>query len=181
MSEPFIAEVRIFAGNFAPRGWAFCLGQELPISQYTELFSVIGTTYGGDGRSTLGLPNLQARTPVHPGAGPGLTPRRLGESSGSPTVTLTEAEMPPHTHALQTATANASTDTPANDVLLAQGAGVGGRGGASFKAYGAAQNLVAMAPASISGAGGGQAHDNMQPYLAMNYIIALQGLFPSRS
>ena len=180
MSEPFIAEIRIFAGTFAPRGYAFCQGQLLPIPQNTALYSLIGTTYGGDGRTTTALPNLSGRTPVHPGRGPGLTTRRLGQSGGTTTATLSEAELPRHDHALQCVAATGDRDTPANDVVPAQAPG-GGRGGGGFKAYGASQNLVAMSPTSISGTGGGQAHANMQPYLALNFIIALQGVYPSRN
>lgn len=180
MSEPFVAEIRIFAGTFAPRSYAFCQGQLMSISQNTALFSLIGTTYGGDGRTTMGLPNLRGRAPMHPGRGPGLTTRRLGEHAGTVSTTLSEAELPSHNHALAGVAATGTKDTPANDTLLAQAPG-GGRGGAGFKAYGASQNLVAMAPASVSGTGGGQAHPNMQPYLAVNFIIALQGIYPSRS
>ena len=112
MSEPFLAEIRIFAGNFAPRGWAFCNGQLLPIAQNTALFSLIGTTYGGDGRTTTGLPNLQGRAPMHPGRGPGLTARRLGESGGAETVTLSESQMPSHTHIPRGTTGVNSSETP---------------------------------------------------------------------
>ncbi len=114
MSEPFVAEIRIFAGNFAPRGWAFCNGQLLPVSQNTALFSLIGTTYGGDGRTTTALPNLQARAPMHPGRGPGLTARRLGQKVGVDTVTLTEAQIPSHTHTARATTTAADTSVPSN-------------------------------------------------------------------
>lgn len=179
MSEPFIAEVRIFAGNFAPRGWAFCNGQLLPISQNTALFSLIGTTYGGDGRSTTALPNLQGRAPMHPGRGPGLTSRRLGQRGGNETITLTEAQMPAHNHSA-IADANpggfggggADTDTPAEHFFA--DTSVTGQ----FYADGNS-NLTEMTPTEISG--GSQPHNNMQPYLAMNFIIALVGLYPSRS
>lgn len=167
MSEPFIAEVRIFAGNFAPRGWAFCDGQLLPIAQNTALFSLIGTTYGGDGRTTTALPNLQDRAAMHPGRGPGLTPRRLGESSGSEAVTLSEAQIPAHTHTPSASSAAANLNTPNSSRKLG-----------SAKIYGSATDLVEM---STHNTGGGQAHNNMQPYLGLNYIIALVGLYPSRS
>lgn len=169
MSEPFIAEIRIFAGNFAPRNWAFCDGQLLPIAQNTALFSLIGTTYGGDGRSTTALPDLQGRSPMHPGRGPGLTSRRLGERTGTNTVTLSEAQLPSHSHAL-TAADNATSSTPAASVVA---------GAAPL--YGAAQNMADMADNIIGNAGGNQPHNNMQPFLGLNFIIALQGLYPSRS
>lgn len=170
MSEPFIAEIRIFAGNFAPRGWAFCNGQLLPVSQNTALFSLIGTTYGGDGRTTTALPNLQGRAPMHPGRGPGLTARRLGQRGGSETVTLTEAQMPSHTHTLNGSRELGDNLNPGNHYLA--------RGTAMYLPP---QNLGAMAPQSLPNAGGSQAHNNLQPFLVMNFIIALVGLYPSRS
>ena len=172
MSEPFVAEIRIFAGNFAPRGWAFCNGQLLPISQNTALFSLIGTTYGGDGRSTTALPDLPGRAPMHPGRGPGLTDRRLGERGGVETVTLTEAQMPNHTHPLQAAAEPADRPAPSGAVLArAVGAAP----------YGADTGHVAMADGALTPSGGSQAHNNLQPFLAINFIIALVGLYPSRS
>jgi len=172
MSEPFIAEIRIFAGNFAPRGWAFCDGQLLPISQNTALFSLIGTTYGGDGRTTTALPNLQGRAPMHPGRGPGLTARRLGERGGADTVTLSEAQMPAHTHLLQaTAVPGNDNDPPGGYYAASAGANV----------YGTPGTLVSMAGPALDAAGGGQPHNNMQPFLTLNFIIALVGLYPSRS
>lgn len=170
MSEPFIAEVRIFAGNFAPRGWAFCNGQLLPIAQNTALFSLVGTTYGGDGRTTLGLPNLQGRLPMHPGRGPGLTPRRLGESGGVTTVTLSEAQMPAHTHTMR-----ARADDPGD---LADPVGRSLARSSGGAAYGSAANLKAMHASALPNAGNGQAHTNMQPYLVMRFIIALTGMWP---
>jgi len=137
MSEPFIAEIGIFAGNFAPRGWAFCNGQILPISQNTALFSLVGTTYGGDGRTTFALPNLQGRAPMHPGTGPGLTTRRLGQSGGVETVTLSEAQMPSHTHTMQASTGMALDDDPASDNYPARARGAG--------VYAPAANLTPMA------------------------------------
>ena len=177
MSEPFIAEIRIFAGNFAPRGWAFCNGQLLPIAQNTALFSLIGTTYGGDGRTTTALPNLQGRAPMHPGRGPGLTDRRLGERGGVENVTLNEAQMPNHNHTASTTLTPGNEDDPQADAMLAGG-------------QTAATHLYAPASTAFSGklaaqampaVGGSQPHNNMQPFLTLNYIIALQGLYPSRS
>jgi len=171
MSEPFIAEIRIFAGNFAPRGWAFCSGQLLQIAQNTALFSLIGTTYGGDGRTTTALPNLEGRAPMHPGNGPGLTQRRLGERIGFETETLSAAEMPNHSHSLKglgPANTNTATGaTPATNPTMLQ--------------YHAPTNLVNAAPGAVAATGGGAPHNNMQPYLALNFIIALVGLYPSRS
>jgi len=176
MSEPFVAEIRIFAGNFAPRGWAFCDGQLLPVSQNTALFSLIGTTYGGDGRTTTALPNLQGRAPMQPGRGPGLTSRRLGERGGVETVTLSEAQMPDHTHNLQGSTDEAEFDGSPNPAGNLTGVVEGGA-----EVYAAANNLQSLAPTAVANTGGSQAHNNMQPFLAMNFIIALVGLYPSRS
>ncbi|HKK74358.1 MAG TPA: tail fiber protein [Saprospiraceae bacterium] len=170
MSEPFVAEIRIFAGNFAPRGWAFCNGQLLPVSQNTALFSLIGTTYGGDGRSTTALPDLQGRAPMHPGRGPGLTTRRLGERGGEEIVTLTEAQMPNHNHTMMGTDRDVDDNKPQD---TSYGAG-------TFQ-YQSSSNLVTMNDAMLPSAGGSQAHNNMQPYLAINFIIALVGLYPSRS
>lgn len=173
MSEPFIAEVRIFAGNFAPRGWAFCDGQLLPVAQNTALFSLIGTTYGGDGRTTTALPNLQGRAPMHPGRGPGLTSRRLGEKVGSEMVSLSEAQMPNHTHTMRANNGPSTTPLPATNTSL---------GRTVPTAYHTVDNsLVDLNTQTLPTTGGSQAHNNMQPYLALNFIIALQGLYPSRS
>lgn len=169
MSDPFVAEIKIFAGNFAPRGWAFCNGQLLPIAQNTALFSLVGTTYGGDGRTTFGLPNLQGRAPMHPGNGPGLTSRRLGESGGVETVTLTEAQMPQHSHPM---IGIPSASQPSPDA----GHGIG-----NAPMYATPGPTVAMAANAVGATGGSQAHNNMQPYLAINYVIALQGIYPPRS
>lgn len=176
MSEPFIAEIRIFAGNFAPRSWAFCNGQLLPVSQNTALFSLIGTTYGGDGRSTTALPNLQGRAPMHPGRGPGLTARRLGQRAGVETVTLSEAQIPSHSHTGRATNAPGTAGlAPSTSTSLAKN-GFGDR----LYHSGSGQTPVDMSSSTLSTTGGGQAHGNMQPYLAMNFIIALQGLYPSR-
>lgn len=176
MSEPFIAEIRIFAGNFAPRGWAFCNGQLLPVSQNTALFSLIGTTYGGDGRTTTALPNLQGRAPMHPGRGPGLTDRRLGERGGAETVSLSDAQMPNHTHNLHGSTDEAEFDGSRNPAGNLTGVVEGGA-----EVYAPANNLQAFPAATVSNTGNSQAHNNLQPFLTINFIIALVGLFPSRS
>ena len=175
MSEPFVAEIRIFAGNFAPRGWAFCNGQLLPVSQNTALFSLIGTTYGGDGRSTTALPNLQGRMPMHPGRGPGLTARRLGQRGGTETVTLSEAQMPNHTHTLRAANVPFGTvQAPTANRTLA-------RSSANAYQTDTASSLTALNDQALPNAGGSQAHNNLQPFLVLNFIIALQGVFPPRS
>ena len=176
MSEPFIAEVRIFPGNFAPRNWAFCNGQLLPIAQNTALFSLVGTTYGGDGRTTFGVPGLQGRAPMGWGNGPGLTTRRLGERGGVESTSLTSAQMPAHNHGLRasgSAVDEEGTSYPGNAVT--------GVTDLSDAIYGPAASLTPMHPAALTSVGGGQPHNNMQPYLTLNFIIALVGLFPSRS
>ncbi len=176
MSEPFIAEIRIFAGNFAPRSWAFCNGQLLPIAQNTALFSLIGTTYGGDGRTTTALPNMQGRAPMHPGRGPGLTSRRLGQRGGTETETLTEAQMPQHRHTLRAANVPfGQLQAPNNQRTYARSGG-----GSAFQSD-STSNLVSLASQALPNAGGSQAHNNLQPFLTLNFIIALQGLYPSRS
>ena len=172
MSEPFIAEVRIFAGNFAPRGWAFCDGQLLPVSQNTALFSLIGTTYGGDGRTTTALPNMQGRAPMHPGRGPGLTSRRLGERGGAETITLSEAQMANHPHGLSATVSRGSASQPQGNAFNRS---------VGDTAYHAPTSLTGMSPSMASNSGGSQAHNNMQPFLTLNFIIALVGLYPSRS
>lgn len=173
MSERFIGEIRIFTGNFAPSGWAMCLGQLLPIAQNTALFSLLGTNYGGDGKSTFGLPNLQQRMPLHPGAAPGLTPRYLGEQGGDATVTLTEQQMPAHNHVMNASSAAATVQSPAN-ALLAKPVTLN----APYHDVGA---MAPSAPGMLGAAGGGAAHNNQQPYLALNFIIALNGIYPPRS
>jgi len=174
MADPFVAEIRIFGFNFAPRGWAFCNGQLLPLSQNTALFSLLGTTYGGDGKSTFALPNIQGRVPMHPGQGPGLSLHDLGETGGTTAVTLQPSEMPAHTHTLGVQTAPlGATAAPAGTTL--------GRP-ASGKLYVTAANpaLVTMSPSMLAPAGAGQPHNNLQPYLTFNFCIALQGVFPPR-
>lgn len=174
MADPFIGEIRIFAGNFAPRNWAFCNGQLLPISQNPALFSILGTTYGGDGRTTFQLPDLQGRLAMHPGSGPGLTARRLGQRFGSETETLTASQMANHRHDFAVTSDNGEQGTLSDKVALGRS-----RGGTM---YNSAANLVQMNSSTLGSApGGGGSHDNMQPFLAVNYIIALSGLYPSRS
>lgn len=174
MSEPFIAEIRIFAGNFAPRSWAFCDGQLLPVSQNTALFSLIGTTYGGDGRTTMALPDLQGRAPMHPGRGPGLTARRLGEKVGVTTVTLTEAQIPSHSHTVRASSGNGGVPGPSSSTSFSSS------GVDALYHTDTQTNQVDMAMETLGTAGGSQSHDNVQPYLTLNFIIALQGLYPSR-
>ena len=175
MSEPFIGEIKIFAGSFAPRGYAFCDGQLLPINQNTALFSILGTTYGGDGRTTFGLPDLRGRIPMHPGHGPGLSQRRLGERAGQESVTLSESQMPVHAHSAQGTQETADSNSPMNALwATTQGNGK--------KLYdGSPTPNAAMNPGAIGNSGGGQGHENKQPYLCVNFIIALQGVFPSRN
>lgn len=169
MSEPFLAEIRIFAGNFAPRGWAFCNGQILAIAQNTALFSLLGTTYGGNGQTTFALPDLRSRVPVHAGQGPGLSSVNLGEVSGTETVTLTVNEMPTHPHTANASNGASSASRP--------GGGVPASGGA----YAPSPDGAVMNPAMIGNTGGSQPHNNRQPYLGLNFIIALEGIFPSRN
>jgi len=175
MSEPFVAEIRIFAGNFAPRGWAFCDGQLLPIAQNTALFSLIGTTYGGDGRTTTALPDLRGRAPMHPGRGPGLTTRRLGQRGGTEQVQLVESQMPNHNHEVRATIDNGSTNTPSPTTSLARS----GRD-RLYQTNTSSTSLVDLSPQALEHTGGGQSHYNMHPYLTLNFIIALVGLYPSR-
>lgn len=177
MSEPFIAEIKMTALNFAPRGWAKCDGALLPISQNTALFSLLGTTFGGDGRTTLGLPGLRGRAPMHPGRGPGLSSRRLGQKGGTETVTLTTAQLPNHDHTGLMKVVGSLTDqtSPVGNSL----AQISGRGG--FNLYDDTDNQGAMAPDALAQTGGGQPHDNMQPFAVVCFVIALQGIFPSRN
>lgn len=174
MADPFVAEIRIFGFNFAPKGWAFCDGQLMPLSQNTALFSLLGTTYGGDGKSNFALPNLQGQAPMHHGQGPGLSLHDLGESAGSETVTLLQSEVPAHAHGLQATTQPGEDPSPANEAL-------GRSVGASLYQSDTATNLVPMAPQALATTGGSAPHNNMQPYLTLNFCIALQGVFPPRS
>jgi microcystin-dependent protein len=167
MAEPFLSEIRIMSFVFAPKGWALCNGQLLPINQNQALFSLLGTTFGGDGRVNFALPDLRGRTPIHVGSG-----HTLGEKGGEQAHTLSIAELPTHTHVLNASTqaANASPPTPVNNILADSAPG---------QAYGPPNSLVAMNPGSVTNVGGSQAHLNMQPFLTLNFCIALQGIFPS--
>lgn len=174
MADPFVAEIRIFPFNFAPKGWAFCDGQILPISQNTALFSLLGTTYGGDGKSNFALPNMQGNAPMHPGQGPGLSLHDLGETGGSETVTLLESEIPAHSHGVQAqAVPLGDVATPAGNTLSRPASGN------LYLSTGA--SVVAMAPQAIAPAGGDQPHNNMMPYLTLTFCIALQGVYPPRT
>jgi microcystin-dependent protein len=167
MAEPFLSEIRIMAFNFPPKGWAFCNGQFLPINQNQALFSLLGTTYGGNGQTTFALPNLQGRVPIHEGSG-----HALGEAAGSSAVTITQQTMPQHIHFMQgTSTSTGNLATAGGNLLAATNVTV----------YGPPQALVALDPSSVTNVGGSQAHTNQQPYLVLNFCIALQGIFPSQN
>lgn len=179
MAEPFIGEIRVFAGNFAPKGWAFCNGQLLPIQQYAALFTVLGITYGGDGRTNFALPNLMDAAPIHQGAGSGLTPRTLGEALGAAGVTLNIQSMPAHAHLAQASTGQGTTNNPSGNVF-SETPSSGGHGGQVPMYSPTSASLKNMNAQALSSSGGDQPHNNMQPYLSINFIIALQGIFPSR-
>jgi microcystin-dependent protein len=177
MSDQFVAEIRIFGGNFAPTGWALCNGQILPISQNTALFSLLGTNYGGDGRTTFALPNLQGMAPLQQGQGAGLSLRDIGESGGEQTITLIDSEMPAHNHAVNAYNAGGDQTNPANTVW---GSAMVGRQGTNlYKTAPIAQTQMHFR--ALNTAGGSQPHNNMPPFLTLTFIIALQGIFPSRS
>jgi microcystin-dependent protein len=163
MAEPFLSEIRIMSFNFPPKGWAFCNGQLLPINQNQALFSLLGTTFGGNGQTTFALPDLRGRTPIHVGSG-----HTLGERAGEQAQTLSIAQLPTHTHTFSAAATDGDTVTP-----------TGNRPGQFSNLYRAPTNFVAMDPASVSNTGGSQAHLNMQPFLTLSFSIALQGIFPS--
>ncbi|MBE9461796.1 phage tail protein [Dyadobacter subterraneus] len=169
--DPFIAEIRIFPFNFAPNGWAFCDGQILPLSQNTALFSLLGTTYGGDGKSTYGLPDLRGRAPMHPGQGQGLSLRDLGETNGVESVALLESEIPAHSHTIRITNAPGQVSTASGNMLAQSQHGT---------IYSSSPPNVNMSAGSIAPTGGNQPHNNMMPYLTFYFCIALQGVFPPR-
>ena len=174
MSDPFVAEIRIFPFNFPPTGWAFCDGQLMPISQNTALFSLLGTMYGGDGKSTFALPDMQGNVPMFWGQGPGLSLYDQGQMSGSQTVTLLTSEMPLHTHALKAFATPADLNEPQDGAVLTRTVN-----GALYNTTNS--NLTALAPQALTPAGGSLPHNNMMPFLTLNFCIALQGIFPPRS
>ena len=165
MAEPFLAEIRIFSFGFAPKGWALCNGQLLPINQNQALFSLLGTTYGGDGRITFGLPNLRGQVPIHVGSG-----HTLGEKAGTTSVTINQQSMPQHLHLLQASSTNGDSAFAKNTVLAA-----------ALNLYGPPSSLTTLDPTNVTNVGGNQPHNNMMPYLVLNFCIALQGIFPSQS
>jgi microcystin-dependent protein len=171
MAQPFVGEIRMFGGNFAPAGWAFCDGQLLSIAENEVLFALIGTTYGGDGQSTFALPDLRSRVPLHQGQGPGLSPRVIGSMGGSETVALTASQLPTHSHRLASAS-GATLGDPTGDAVANTGAAA---------MYGGGAANVAMDPAASVAAGGNQPHNNLMPYLGVSFIISLFGIFPSQA
>ena len=173
MADPFLAEIRIFPFSFAPKGWAFCDGQLMPLSQNTALFALLGTTYGGDGKSTFALPDLQGASPMHPGQGQGLSLRDLGEMGGTDSVTLLVSEIPAHSHTANALGVVSTTAAPSNQTALARSVN-----GSAYAAGGGA--LVQLAPEALPVAGGSLPHNNLQPYLTLSFCIALQGVFPAR-
>jgi microcystin-dependent protein len=177
MADPFVAEIRMFPFNFAPRGWAWCDGQIMPLSQNTALFALLGTTYGGNGKSTFALPDLMGRAAMHPGQGPGLSLHDLGETGGSDTVTLLESEIPAHAHTVEAAGVTGSQASPTGATWAATGARL--RPGTPIYAPGGPGN-TSMSPMATSPTGGDQPHNNMMPYLTFYFCIALQGVFPPR-
>ncbi len=172
MADPFLGEIKIFAGNFAPRGWAFCNGALYPIAQNAALFSLLGTTYGGDGRTSFGVPDMRGRAAMHYGTGAGLTPRRLGERGGETTVTLTSAQLPNHQHSLPVGAPPIDDDVADRHLANA-------RGSFAF-VVGGGVDAVNMSGAAVTHTGNGQAHENRQPFLGLNFIIATTGVYPSR-
>lgn len=172
MSEPFVGEIKMFAGNFAPRGWALCDGQLFAVSQNDALFSLLGTIYGGDGRTTFGLPDLRGRVPIHQGTGPGLSQRRLGSKGGAEKETLTLNQLPSHSHSVKASGGTANASAPAKHVV----------GESSlFDLYQSATPSSSMANEAVSSTGGSQSHNNIMPFQCINFIIALFGVYPSRS
>jgi microcystin-dependent protein len=171
MSEPFFGEIRMFAGNFAPSGWSLCDGQLLSISQNDALFSLLGTIYGGDGETTFGLPDLRGRIPIHAGSGPGLSPRQLGAKSGAENVTITTNQLPSHTHTVKGTNDASNSTEPAGRVPASS---------TSIDLYVNTAPTVDFNASAVPGVGGNQSHNNLMPYLCINFIIALFGIYPSR-
>jgi microcystin-dependent protein len=169
--EPYIGQISMAGFNFAPRGWALCNGQILSIAQNTALFSLLGTTFGGNGQTTFALPDLRGRVPIHQGQGPGLTPRTMGEVSGSENVTLISQEMPMHNHLVNVTTQDSTAKNPNGGFL----------GGTASPIYSPTANGATLNPQAVGLAGGNQPHNNMQPYLVISFMIALEGIFPSRN
>jgi microcystin-dependent protein len=165
MSEPFLGEIKVVSFNFAPKGWALCNGQLMPINQNQALFALLGTTFGGNGQTTFALPDFRGRLPIHQGAG-----HIGGERGGTPSVTVTMQQMPIHNHALQTTEQNGATSNPSNAFL-----------GSVNNAYGPPASLTTLSPGTVTNSGGSQPHNNMMPFLVLNFVIALQGIFPSRN
>ena len=180
MADPFLGEIRMVGWNFAANGWALCNGQLMSISQNSALFSLLGTTYGGDGVSTFALPNLQGRVPIHQGNGAGLSPYTIGAASGSETVTLLPTQIPAHNHLMGVSNQSGTVADPTN-TILAQGNSGSGRSPVPVTNYVSTAATGTLAPTAIQSAGGSQPHSNIQPYLCVNFIIALQGIFPSRA
>ncbi len=174
MSESYVGEIRPFAGNFAPVGWALCDGSLLQISQYTVLFQLVGTTYGGNGQTTFALPDLRGRAVIHQGTGTGLSPYVMGQPVGAETVTLAAAQMASHTHSFAGTTGAGNTPTPSPSAVLASAP-------SGFPIYDGSATPVALSPQAVTSAGGSQPHNNRQPYLAITYIISLYGIYPSQS
>lgn len=185
MTEPYVGQIQLFAFGFAPRGWAICAGQIIPIQQNTALFSILGTNYGGNGQTTFGLPNLQGRVGIGVGQGTGLSPYVQGQIGGSTSVTLTTAELPAHSHTFNTTSVAGTVSTSAGNQFGVSVVGTGGKGGttttAALYSPNAASATTGLAPQSITMAGGSQPHNNMQPYLTLNYCIATAGAFPPRN
>lgn len=174
MANPYVGEIKVFAGNFAPQGWAFCNGQLVAISQNTALFSLLGTTYGGDGQQTFGLPDLRGRALIHQGQGNGLSPYAMGQMGGVEAVTLITQQLPGHTHAMLGSSAAATSPYPNNGVGM-------GATATGEPIYAPGPGATPLSPQAVTSAGGGLPHDNRQPYLAISYIIALFGIFPTRN
>lgn len=179
--DPFIGEIIMFAGNFAPRGWAFCSGQLLPISSNSALFSILGTTYGGDGRTTFALPDLRGRVPVHPGSGPGLSTYRLGEKAGAENVTLTTAQIPSHHHDISPGNVEVGNEAKGTVSSNTAAGNYVGNHTDAFRTTGGGGNLASSLNGNTANTGGGGSHNNIQPLLCVNFIIALDGIYPSRS